>query len=56
MLICTSKVVFVSIGKILLKKEVFDSISVFIIITFPYNDRILKESLFICFPILSILS
>ena len=51
MLFCTSKVVFVSVGKILLKKKVFDSISAFIIITFPYNDWILKESLFLCFPI-----
>ena len=45
-----------SIEKLLLRKEVFDSISVFIIMTFPYNDRILGESLFICFSILSILT
>ena len=41
-----------SIGKILVKNNVFESMSVFAIITLPFRDRILGESL--CFSILSI--
>ena len=53
-LFCILKVVFVSIGKMLLKNDVFESMSVFAIITLPFRKGILGESLFICFSILSI--
>ena len=43
-----------SIGKMLLKNDVFESMSVFAIITLPFRKGILGESLFICFSILSI--
>ena len=52
-LFCMLKVVFVSIGKMLLK-NVFESMSVFANITLPFRGRILGESLFICFSIMSI--
>ena len=50
---CTCWVVFVSIGKTLLRKDVLDKMSLFMIIAFPYKDRVLVESLFICFSIFS---
>ena len=37
------------------EEGVFDNIGVFIIMTFPYSERILRKSLFICFSILSII-
>ena len=40
-------------GKMLLRNDVFESMSVFANINFPLRDRILGESLFICFSILS---
>ena len=43
-----------SIGKMLLKNDIFESMSVFAIITLPFKDSILGESLFICFSVLSI--
>ena len=53
-LFCMLKVVFVSIGKMLLK-NVFESMSVFANITLPFRGRILGESLFICFSIMQLL-
>ena len=38
----------------LLKNDVFDSMSVFVIIALPFRDSILGENLFMCFSILSI--
>ena len=40
-------------GKMLFRNDVFESMSVFAIVTFPFRDRILGESLFISFSILS---
>ena len=42
---------FVSIGKTLLRKDVLDKMSVFMIMVFPYRDRVPPESLFMCFSI-----
>ena len=50
---CICKVVFVSIGKTLLRKDVIHRMSVLIIITLLYRDKIIGESLLICFSILS---
>ena len=44
-----------SIGNTLLRKEVFDSISVFAICTFPLRESIRWESLFMCLVIFSII-
>lgn len=48
-------VVCKSIGKVLLRKEVFDSISVFIICTFPFKESILWDNLFIWWVIFSMI-
>lgn len=49
------KVVCKSIGKVLLRNEVFDNVSVFIICTFPFKESILCDSLFIWWFIFSII-